>query len=201
MRPSSNFNLWLSQPVWVNSLVTIPRRAMIPVFAEELMQFLRKKGYVMSHEWRAGHMVVARWLYIIQKDELVRKHYDNKVAYPTPFHRNWPEDYDEFQYILDTETLRGFTDSWTHCEDFDPETRIGQRVINELQHLIYPYLDLDASRNGMRVASALADSDSDSDGGARRSKARMRGSGSGSKVDNYIADAQEGYHGGNWSKV
>lgn len=184
---TSDFQIWLSQPVYVNHVTQMPRRRILPVFVDELMDMLRAKGYIMCEEWRSGHLIVAQWLYRIHQNR-------DKLVYPRPYHRAWPEDYAEFQHVLDSEVIGEFMESWGLCEDFDPDTRLGQRVLHELQLLLYPYLDLEESRNGQIVADALSESDSESEDG-RRARPAVR------KVDNYIADAQEGYHGGNWSKV
>lgn len=181
----NDFQLWLDQWVWVEN-TQVRRRNCIPDFADSLTQFMKTNGYCMVSDWRYGHMVVALWMYRIHSNECDKYKYHADIEYPEPFHRNWQEDYDEFQHVLD---ISSFMENWNHCEDFDPETRLGQRVIHEIQLLLYVYIDMDRSKNGIRVAEALEDSDSDSENWRSH------------KVDVYVSEAREGMHGGYGFKV
>jgi len=185
----NDFQLWLDQWVWVEN-TQVRRRSCIPDFADALTEFMKLNGYSMTSEWRYGHMVVAKWMYRIHSNECDKYKYHKSLDYPEPFHRNWQEDYDEFQHILDTNTVSNFMENWKLYEDFDPETRLGQQIINELQLLLYPYIDMDRSKNGIRVAEAMEDSDSDSENWNRSNK-----------VDVYLYEAREGMHGGYGYKV
>lgn len=184
-----DFQLWLDQPVWATSNTKVLRREYIPIFAECLTNYLKRLGYTMCAEWGKGHKVVARWMYILMRDK--------DAVYPEPFHRDWPEDLDEFQHLFTHEKAAKFFDAWRLFEDFDQDTRVGQRYLHELQHLVYPYLDMDISQAGIRVAMALEDSESDSDSWK---SGRARGGRMPNK-DVYLEEAQEGYHGGKGFKV
>jgi len=189
----SDFQLWLNQPVWINN-TKCKRREYIPYFADELTAFMKRVGYVMDPSWRSGHRIVARWMYTIHRDES-RAQYNKDISYPSPLHRDWQEDYDEFQHIMDNSIISDFMEKWKLYEDFDPETRLGQRMY-EFQYLVYPYLDLENSKNGRRIAHLLEDTDSDNDSVKSGRKGGMpRG------LDIYIAEAQEGLHGGRGFKV
>lgn len=193
-----NFQLWLDESVWISDNEKRTRREYIPYFADNLTRFMKKNGYTMCAEWGLGHRVVSRWMYIIHRDELIFKAHDKKIEYPNAYHRDWEEDYDEFQKIMDYNTISSFMKNWELYEDFDLNTRVGQRVLNEIQYLLYPYLDLEVSRNGVKLADLLYDSDSDTDSwksGGRGGKPRRRAD------DIYIKEAQEGIHGGRGSKV
>jgi hypothetical protein len=190
---TTDFQLWLDQPVWVQDNLKLLRREYIPVFAEDITTYLRNLGFTMSGEWGKGHKVVARWMYIIMRDERANLIYDKQVIYPTPFHRDWPEDLDEFQHLFTHEDAVKIFDGWKMCEDFDQDTRVGQRYLHELQQLIYPYLDMDVSKAGMRVAIALEETESDSDSWRSGHRRERR--------DVYLEEAQEGYHGGKGFKV
>ena len=84
---------------------------------------------------------------------------------------------------------------WRLYEDFDHESRIGQRMIYELVDLLYPYIDMDGSKNGQRIAEILYETESDSE--SWKSGHRGRGK----KDDIYITDAREGYHGGGFTPI
>jgi hypothetical protein len=182
---SSDFQLWLNQPVWVNGVERVLRREYIPVFAKAVGGLLKSRGYVMA--WNNGALVIARWMYTIQRDEIARGDYNSDVAYPEPLHRDWEEDSLEFQYVMDYDTISRFMDTWKLYEDFDQDRRVGQRMLHELQYILYPYLDLDNSRRGRIVAEAVDDTDSDSDSW-KSGRRRARG------TDAYLLDASEGFH-------
>lgn len=195
---ATDFQLWLNQHVWLSDDTKVLRREYIPVFAEYLTAVMKRLGFTMCPEWGKGHKVVARWMYIIMRDERAALKYDRQVIYPEPFHRDWPEDLDEFQMLFTHEEASKIFEQWKLCEDFDLETRVGQRYLHELQHLLYPYIDMDISQAGIRVAIALEESESDADSwksGRRGRGGRMR------SKDVYLEEAQEGYHGGKGFKV
>lgn len=189
-----DFQLWLDQYVWINDNTKVLRREYIPIFAEYLMNVMKGLGYVMSPKWGKGHRVVARWMYIIMRNERMNVQ-ELQNIYPEPFHRNWPEDLDEFQHLFTHEETTKVFEQWKLYEDFDQDTRTGQRYLHELQYLLYPYLDMDASKTGIRVANALDESDSDTDSWKSGNGKRMK------SKDIYLEEAQEGYHGGKGFKV
>jgi hypothetical protein len=187
----SDFQLWLDQPVWMGQ-EKILRRDYIPSFAESVTFMMKNYGYKMCPEWRSGSRILAAWMYRIMCDELRDRKYDAPLPYPQPYHRNWPEDLNEFHYIIDNALLNSFFQEWISCDDFDPNTRVGSRIRYELHQLLYVYIDMDASRNGIRIAEMLEDSDSDSDSWH---------SGGGRREDVYLEEAREGFHGGRGAKV
>ena len=65
--------------------------------------------------------------------------------------------------------------------DFDYDTKNGRLLWDELQDMLWSYVDLEESTQGMQVVSWFDDSDSDSDGGN-------------GKVDVYIQDSAAGWH-------
>ena len=88
--------------------------------------------------------------------------------------------------MIDCEKITEFMDAWANMEDGDPQTRVGQRIRNEIQDFLYIFLDLESSKQGKVIARFWEDSDSDSEDGRR---------------DPYLHDASQGYHGGWGSKV
>ena len=183
---SSDFQVWLDQEVWIEGDTKIPRRECIPAFADDLTEFMRINGYTMDLRWSNGHYIVAKWMYMIHVQEFVTKKYDGKIYYGEVGHRNWQEDFLEYDYIMRFDTISNFMERWRLYEDFDPETRIGQRILHELQKLLYPFIDMDNSRNGR-----IFDDDSDNE---QEDTHRQ-------KDDIYLMDAREGFHGGHGSKV
>ena len=67
--------------------------------------------------------------------------------------------------------------------------------MNELQYLLYPYIDMDISKAGIRVANALEESESDGDSWKSGRGRRVR------SKDVYLEEIHEGYHGGKGFKV
>ncbi len=187
-----DFQAWLDCKVWVSGNEKATRREYIPVFADALTSWMRSMGYTMDGRWAKGHRVVAQWLYAIQIMEIARCDYDAPLTYPQLLHRDWPEDRDVFNMYVNYASVNDFLDSWKNIEDLDYEFRWGRRVYEELEKLLYHHIDLDASRQGIKLANILigSDSDSESEGGRRRGK-----------DDVYLQEAREGLHGGRGSKV
>ena len=188
MSTTNNLQLWLNQYVWVGN-ETIKRRDYIPDFAEALTAFAAKKGYTMDVRWKKGHLVVAKWLHSIHRQEYCYNSQGNLV-YPEVGHRSWQEDDYQFYHVLSREDVQQFMETWD-CEDMCLDTRVGNRVLNEIHSLLWTYVDLDTSKQGQVVLERLEDSDSDSDGWEWRKP----------RVDQYLQDANDGYHGGRWAKV
>jgi len=189
MSPAKNdFNSWLNQYVWLSNDM-VKRRDYIPAFAESLVSFASKKGYAMDSRWNRGHLVVAKWLYAIHKQEYT---YNSQgyLSYPEIGHRAWQEDEYQFYHVISLEDIQSFMEGWD-CDDMCLETRVGNRVLNEIHSLLWTYIDLDISKQGDIVLARLEDSDSDNDGWERR----------GQRIDQYLQDANDGYHGGRWAKV
>ena len=177
-----DFHLWLNQQVWVRDNEKVTRREYIPEFVKDLVAFMKKQGYTMCPEWNMGEMVIAQWMYEIHVQEFVN--YNSVVNYPGPFHRDWQEDYDEYIHIMNYDIISKFLKKWRLYEDFDPESRVGQRMY-EIVSILYGYIDMNASKNGRRIANLLEETDSEEE----------------RREDNYIVDAKEGYHGGQGYKV
>jgi hypothetical protein len=190
-----DFQTWLDTPIWVSDNEKGTRREYIPVFADALTDWIKKIGYTMDGRWGKGHRVVAKWLYAIHVVEIARCDYNTPLAYPEIIHRNWEEDHDEFSLHINYDIVDSFLEEWATIEDFDYETRWGSRVYEELETLLWHYIDIDASRIGIRLAEKLIGSDSDSDSGSGRGGRRK-------KIDDvYLQEARDGLHGGRGFKV
>jgi hypothetical protein len=193
---NSDFQVWLSQEIWSGADTRAIRRDVIADFTEELTAWLRKLGYSMNTNW--GFRAVSNWLYSLAVVEQASLNSRRRIKYPHPMHRDMEEDYDYFSFVLNWDTVQQFMQSWQFVEDFDPDTRMGKRIWFELTSAIYPYLDLDNSKNGQYIRDMFDSSDSDSDGaegGFRRVVKKHDAN------DVYLQEMQSGFHGGEWSKV
>lgn len=160
----SDFQDWLDQYVWVNGIQRLPRREYIPVFAEELTDMCKRKGYIMDSRWRKGHKAVAKWMYALHVQVIARRNRYGFVGYPEITHRNWPEDKDMFDIVIDQNVVEEFLDNWREHEDFDLQTDIGTRTACELPTLLWHYVNLDMSYHGRKMARILeSDPDSEND--------------------------------------
>lgn len=182
-----DFKLWLSQPVWVNDNTKAIRRYSIQHFQNDLEKWMRSNGYEMDSEWKNKNML-AKWLYAIHVQECVKGDSIGGIYYPGPNHRDWPEDRDTYEVYILQDDIDEFLYKWRTNEDFDPDTRVGERVRDEILRFLYIYLDLDSSKHGRAIARIMADTD-DEDDDEKPDK------------DVYLVDAQEGWHGGGWQKV
>jgi hypothetical protein len=191
-----DFQVWLDAPIWISDNEKGTRREYIPLLADALTAWMKKIGYTMDGRWGKGHRALAKWLYAIHVVEIGRCDFNAPLAYPEIIHRNWQEDYDEFNLYLDYDSVSEFLEPWATIEDLNPDFRWGSRVCEELQKLLWHYVDLDVSKNGIKLAEKLQESDSDSDSGGSRRGGRRK------KVDDvYLQEAREGLHGGRGSKV
>ena len=181
-----DFNLWLDQWVWVSGNTTLQRRKYIPHFANELTVFMKRCGYTMDRRWNSGALAVAKWMYAVHLQEYVFK--QGYVQNPKIIHRNLEEDYSEYLHVMDFDKVSRFIEIWRLYEDFDKESPIGQKMLNEITEFLYCYIDIDMSEHGRNITELLYETDSDGEGGNRRD-------------DVYITDSREGYHGGDGYKV
>ncbi len=137
-------------------------------------------------------MAVARWLYAIHVS-CVRG--SSSITYPPILHRDWIEDNDQFYHVIEINDIQELLHRWGLAEDLDTESVVGQRTLYEFHQLLWTYIDLESSKQGILVATRLEESDSESEGWVgQRGQVKRR-------ADTYIQDATEGYHGGGWAKV
>lgn len=193
---NSDYQIWLSQEIWSGADTRDIRGEVIRNFTQDLTAWLDKLGYKMNTTW--GFRAVSNWLYSLAVVEQASINSRRRVKYPEPMHRNMEEDYDYFSFLLDWETVEKFMEYYKYVDDFDIDTKMGRRVWFELTSMIYPYLDLDSSKNGHYIRELFESSDSDSDGaehGVRREVRKQETN------DVYLQEMQHGFHGGDWSKV
>jgi len=180
-----NFDLWLNQPV--NSHMDdepFVRRDYIPDFADSLTDFIKSKGYRFDTRWKLGHLVVAKWLYTIH----IRHATLDTTSFPYQeiHHRNTIEDIEHYNNIISDEELHSFLKAWGHTiDDLCIDTFIGVKIAEELKNLIWIYINLDISPQGIAVAEWLFQEDSDSEGEIVHKKF----------TDQYHQDMADGYHG------
>jgi hypothetical protein len=182
-----DYNLWLDQWVWVTDNEKMRRRDYIPVFKKEIEEWMKRRGYDMDMSWKSKN-VVGRWLYCIHVVEIVKQQRVGGIEYAEPNHRNWPEDRDTYEVYVNQDDIEEFLWNWRTNEDMSIETRVGQRVRDEILRFLYIFLDLETSKRGRTIARIMADTD-DEDDDEKGDK------------DMYLVDAQEGWHGGGWQKV
>ena len=171
--PNWNFQLWLDQEFPISYEEVVDRRTSLTLFAHDLTYFMKIHGYTMDSRWNTGVFAVARWIYKI--------HCDTSTRCPKILHRNYEEDRDQYLDTVTDSALADFLRLWNHMPDFDYDTKNGRLLWDELQDMLWSYVDLEESTQGMQVVSWFDDSDSDSDGGN-------------GKVDVYIQDSAAGWH-------
>lgn len=192
---NSDFKLWLDSEIWLTDNHRGPRRDYITSLSEELEEWVKRYGYIMSKNWKP--LVLAQWLYGVSVMEVVRTTPGGALNYPEPLHRNWQEDYDMFQSDLNFHEVSEFLERWNTTEDLEYDSPIGRRVHEELERLLYCYVDMDNCYRGRQLADRLLDTDSDTDSQGSR---RRRG-GTKRQEDIYIQESREGWHGGRGAKV
>lgn len=183
----ADFLAWFNQEIYLNGITVEKRKVYFPRFAEELMLFMKSRGYKMDSRW--GPLTLAKWVYRIHVQEVARKKYDAPVWLGDIIHRDWDEDHNRYQDIMNEEELSNYLFNWRENDDFNKQTRVGERMIRELIQFLYVHIDMDNSAQGQFIEK-LYDSDSDY---AEETQVV--------KQDVYLQDAASGYHGGNGFKV
>ena len=174
-----DYNRWLDAKVWVTGNEKARRKEYIHPFTDSLKRWMKLRGYVMSGNFTP--LVVAKWLYLIQVQEVVRKNRWGHINYPDPSHRDSEEDWDIFDMEVSQDKCEEFLNDWESNEDLQSDLPSGARVKVELQKFLYTYIDLTSSKHGIRVANQLAESDTED-------------SEDDIEIDSYLRDAQEGFH-------
>ena len=181
---AADFQLWLSQPVWVGN-DQAERATVIPYILNSLSRFMKAHGYTMDSDWNSGNGYhLAKWMYDIHVQEYARMNVNGHVKIPDILHRNTNEDRDEFYHMISCERLEAFMEGIQEMEDFDMDSRPGQRIFHGLQDFLYRFVDLESSKQGRLIAEMWDDSGSDSDEEFWNKKR-----------DVYLVDMKRGYHG------
>jgi hypothetical protein len=144
---------------------------------------MKQNGYTMDSRWHDGRTVVANWLYRICVRTKVGAHKDleSSAIIGEIYHRNQTEDMARYYATIGSQGIEEFLEGWALVEDLDPETPMGQAVQTELEMLLWSYLDFDSEEESSEETGDTLPR--------------------GVKVDEYLQDAAEGYHGGRGSKV
>ena len=180
-----DFDTWLNQEIWTNYSIKEPRKYILYDFADELTRWMRKKGYRMDHRW--GRTAVTNWIYRLSVRIKIGQSQPRTIV-DSVIHRNLPEDLYRFHTVIGSASIQDFMSEWSLCEEFTTELPLGRAIQTELESLLWSYLDLETSEQGDLVVSLLEQEDSDGEFTTRR-------------VDEYIQDAAEGFHGGVGYKV
>jgi hypothetical protein len=182
-----DYILWKSQLVWANGLTKYERGQFIHEFAESIRCWMNTLGYTMESRLNKE---LSFWLYRLYVQEIARKNHKEAVYIPEPLHRNTQEDYDHYNNVITIHDVDNFMKEWSHAEDMDEDSIIGNRVLYELQDFLYSVIDLETSKQGRLIASLWENSETNSD-----SEYEYK------KTDVYIEEAKKGIHGGRGSKV
>jgi hypothetical protein len=163
----NDFHDWLQHHIWTTSTEKEARKHYIPYLYDDITDWMFDKGYEMDYRWNnRGPLIVAKWLYAIHVNEKALKLNHEPLNYPEIIHRDWEEDKDRFDFIMDIKDIEAFFYEWRHVDDFDMETHVGRRVRGEFLTFLYTYIDLDSSKQGRYISKKLEpDSESENETG------------------------------------
>jgi hypothetical protein len=180
---SSDFDVWMNQRIWIRNDAKEVRKHYIYEMAHQLTAWMKSYGYTMDSRWHNGRTVLANWLYRICVRTKVgaQKQLNSSNIIGEIYHSNQTEDMVRFNMTIGAQGIEEFLEDWKMVEDLDPECPMGQAVQSELEMLLWSYLDFDC----------------DEESGDEATEVTQRGA----KVDEYLQDAAEGFHGGKGSKV
>lgn len=180
----ADFQLWLSQPVWVGN-DKAERATVIPYILGALSRFMKAHGYTMDSDWGAGNGYhLAKWMYDIHVQEYAHMNVNGHVKIPDILHRNTNEDRGEFYHVVSCERIEALMEGMQEMEDLDMSCPGGRRVLHELQDFLYRFVDLESSKQGRLIAEMWDESETDSDEEFWNKKR-----------DVYLVDMKKGYHG------
>jgi hypothetical protein len=182
----NDYKIWLKQKVWITPLNKCYRWEYIPMFAEDLTNWMKYLGYKMNGAWGNGSKAVAKWLYAIQVLEIAKKDSISLLAYPEIKHRNLPEDRDRYEIVVTYDEIEKFLKKWSDIDDLDMKRNQGRRVREELSDFLYHYIDLESSKHGIAITRYLEDGEEDEEEYLQNGKPKNK--------DQYLLDAEEGWH-------
>jgi len=181
-----DYILWRSQPVLIG-VTACERRAFIHEFSQSIRLWMKTLGYTMEY---CLEKELSLWLYRLHVQEIARKKHGASVFIPEPNHRDTQDDYDQYNMVVDHDSVTQLMSEWTNVEEMNLENIIGKRVWYELQDFLYSMIDLESSKQGRLIARLWDNSGSNSD-----SEFDYK------KPDVYVEEANKGLHGGRGSKV
>jgi hypothetical protein len=181
-----DFMVWISQLVWLRGW-QIERKEFIGIFASCLRTFMTQRGYKMEDRFEKEFSM---WLYRLHVQE-VRKNHGAPVHLPDVLHRDTDDDYERYQLIVDEDDLRKYIDPISDTDDLIADTHVANRIRYGLSEFLYRVIDIESSKQGRFIASLW-----DTSGSASESEGyEVR------KKDDYLEDANKGFHGGRGAKV
>ena len=155
------YTQWLNEFAYVGKGVTegTMKDAMLHFFYRGVNPFIRDAGY----RWLESDAIIAnkflKFCFLVYETSKMSLKYSLQT--PMAMHRDFPEDRDTFDFILDTRSFVDFMEDW----DFRTEI-IGTRLEYLLREFCYVWINVESGKPGtmtQAVLTALLENDSDDD--------------------------------------
>lgn len=154
-----SYNDWLNEFAYVGKGITegTMEEAMLHFFYEGISPWIQGFGYSWSdHEDKIARKFL-RFCYAIYTTASLDTKYTLEA--PEPKHRNYVEDRDTFDYIVDTRSFIDFLDIWKFRDEI-----VGTRLEYLLREFCYVWINVHSGKPGAMTQAAIdADMDDMSD--------------------------------------
>ena len=153
------YNKWLNEFAYIGKGLTegTMKEAMLHFFYVGISPWIKGFGYSWSDDDATIANKFLRFCYTIHTTVAMDTKYTLEV--PEPRHRNYSEDRDTFEFLVDTRSFIDLLDVWTFRDEI-----VGTRLDYLLREFCYVWINVHTGRPGALTQSALdADMDEISD--------------------------------------
>jgi hypothetical protein len=153
------YKKWLTEFAYVGKGLTegTMEDAMLHFFYEGVSPWIQGFGYSWSNEENVIARKFLRLCYAIHTTSMMDPKYTLEV--PEPRHRDYQEDRDTFNYIVDTRSFIDMLDVWKFRDEI-----VGTRLDYLLREFCYVWINVQSGKPGAWTQAALdAESDADSE--------------------------------------
>lgn len=154
-----SYTEWLQESSYVGNGMSqgTTKDAMLHFFYQGVSPWVQRFGY----SWSQSEDIIARKFvrlcYDITMTSAMKSTYTLQA--PNPRHRDFPEDRDTFDFLVDTWSFVELMSQWECCSP-----PVGTRLDYLLREFCYVWVDVESGKPGSRTAAILeAEYDNDSD--------------------------------------
>ena len=137
------FSEWLNQFAYVGKGITegTVENALLQFFYEGLTPLIQSAGYKWIDSERHIAKKFLRFCFLVYETSSMDVKYSLEI--PEARHRDFPEDRDTFDLLLDTWTFVEFMEEWSFCDSF-----VGTRLEYLLRDFCYVWIDVQSGKPG-----------------------------------------------------
>jgi hypothetical protein len=144
-----HWGYWLNEPIYTDDGVAniLKRKHAISMFCRDgLLPFIESAGYKFRFSEGELFRTVLQLLYTLYKGKTVRPMVNDCQYYE--------DQYDHFQYNLDTDKWQAFWQTWGSFQDF-MEDRYAYRLQFELPQFVWSWIHMEISPSAVQLYKEL----------------------------------------------